>query len=398
LSVINPSQHTILLVDDDTHDSTLIQSYLESAGFEVSHLHGVADIWPHLQSTQPDLVVMLISVPEAPALDICRTIKESDTLSFLPLILVAPPDHPTDRLDGMRSGADEYLVQPVDEQTFLMKVRRLLSIKQRFDKLIHANRQLNFDLAERNAQLESALQTAHELDVVKTAIVRNVSHELRTPVLQVKSAIALLNEDTTEGDPNRSLLDMAIQAIGRLESTVASITQLAESQNLKLEPVALNESVDLAIRNLERSWKSQQDYQRIKKLYGKSLPLVYADKRGIAQVLYHLLDNALKFSPDGGPVEIFIEERGSSSIWLSVKDYGIGISEEELAHIFESFYQVDSSSTRQFSGVGVGLTIAQLMMKQMNSRIEVASSLGEGSTFSFTLPRIDLDEHAGLIP
>jgi len=181
---------------------------------------------------------------------------------------------------------------------------------------------------------------------------------------------------------------MAVEAIGRLESTVANITQLVESQNLKLEPVVIGESVVLATRNLGRIWK-QHDTRRMRQLYPPETPVVLADKRGAAQVLQQLLDNALKFSPDGTPVDILIESRPEGQVWIAVRDYGIGIAPDQLERIFEPFYQVDSSSTRRFGGIGLGLAIAQLLASQMNTRIEVESTLGRGSTFSFTLPRLD---------
>ncbi len=387
-------RQTILVVDDDNADSADLCLMLHQAGYDVFTGKATASIDDLIADSQPQLVVLALRVPQDASLALCARVKQAEQPAFLPIVVVTAEDGALARLAGMESGVDAYLVRPIREDEFLVQVRTLLNIKQRFDTLSGANRQLTKDLEERNKQLEGALKTARELDVIKTAIVRNVSHELRTPLLQVKSAIALLDEEARAGLPTGApfllkLLSMAIQATGRLESTVANITQLAESQNLHLEAVVLNESVDLAIRNLERSWKSQDDCARIEKHYEGAIPLVRGDKRGIAQVLQHLLDNALKFSPQGGPVEIIVRPLEDGSVWVAVRDHGIGIAKRELKHIFEAFYQVDASTTRRFSGVGVGLTLAKLILDQMGSQLHVESTLGKGSTFSFTLPGYD---------
>ncbi len=399
LIAVDPMRQTILVVDDNHTNSADLCLVLHQAGYDVSTGNCTASIDELLALSQPQLIVLAVQVPEDSCLALCARVKQAEQPAFLPIIVVAAEDGAFARLASTESGVDAYLVRPIQEDEFLVQVRTLLNIRQRFEALSGANRQLTRDLEERNKQLENALKTTRELDVIKTAIVRNVSHELRTPLLQVKSAIALLDEEARAGLPTGApfllrLLSMAIQATGRLESTVANITQLAESQNLRLEAVVLNESVDLAIRNLERNWKSQDDCARIEKHYEGAIPLVRGDKRGIAQVLQHLLDNALKFSPQGGPVEIIIRPLDDGTVWVAVRDHGIGIAKRELKHIFEAFYQVDASTTRRFSGVGVGLTLAKLILDQMGSQLHVESAPGKGSTFSFTLPVYDPNEES----
>ncbi len=380
-----PNQGTILVLDNNKTDAEIISTYLVRANYNVHHKDSGSDIWEIIPRVSPDVIVLATDLPEVDSLAVCQQIKQDETLGFMPVIMIAAGEEDGQRLAGVRSGADEYLVRPVETREFLARIRALVSIRKRFNELLAANRQLTGDLAERNIQLEKALKTAEELDIIKSAIVRNVSHELRTPLLQVKSAIALLDEELEPETLSSKILSMATQAVGRLESTVGSITQLAESQNLKLEPVVLDESVDLAIRNLERSWKSHDDYKRIVKTYDQDIPLAQGDKRGIAQVLQVLLDNALKFSPGGGLIEVIITPLADERVWIGVRDHGIGIPKNKLDRIFESFYQVESSSTRRFSGVGVGLTLASFILDQLGSSIRVDSDPGKGSTFSFVL-------------
>jgi signal transduction histidine kinase len=116
-----------------------------------------------------------------------------------------------------------------------------------------------------------------------------------------------------------------------------------------------------------------------------NVPLVLGDRGGLAQVLQQLIDNALKFSPDGGPVEV-IGERCDGTVRVAVRDTGIGIPQDQIGRIFQAFYQIDSSTTRSFGGTGVGLAIAKLILDKMGTTIKVESKPGVGSTFSFMLP------------
>ena len=114
-------------------------------------------------------------------------------------------------------------------------------------------------------------------------------------------------------------------------------------------------------------------------------PPVYSDRSGVSQVLQHLLDNALKFSPGGQPVEVDAVHR-EDGVWISIRDYGVGIPESELSDIFRAFYQVNSSTTRQFGGVGIGLAIVKLILTGLNAPYTVESKLESGTTFRFRLP------------
>lgn len=378
-------QHTILFVEGNRRNTRKFRAALQDAGYRVLVDAGDTALENTIATEQPDLVIL----SGDQTLERCQRIKAVNPTLFVPVIVLLNRSDSSRRLDYVQCGTDGVLVRPVESVELLAVSQSLLNIKSQFNTLHFRNHELAHDLADRNQQLEIALRSLQNLDLMKTTLVRNVSHELRTPLLQVKSSIALLREDIPPGSSNANLIEMAVQAIGRLESIVANITQLAESQNQKLEPVVLNDSIDLAIRNLQRLWKPH-DTCRIMKLYSTQIPPVIADKRGVAQIVQHLLDNGLKFSPEGGPVEILIEPQPDDTVWIAVRDYGIGISDDKGEHIFDAFYQADPSSTRSFSGVGVGLSLAQLIVQGMHSQIEVTSTPGQGSTFAFRLPQAHL--------
>ncbi len=248
---------------------------------------------------------------------------------------------------------------------------------------LHHQLQAHFQHRQKLADLE---KNSDEIALLKNAIVQNVSHELKTPLLQVKSAVALIAEDAKDN----SLSQMAVTATTRLEMIIKNITLLAGSMNGDMSPVLVSESVDLALRNLRRSWLHKDDTDRVERHIMDGLPPVHANKQGLSIVMQQLIDNALKFSKGGGqPVEVYARQT-EDGIYIAVKDYGIGIAEDKLKQIFDTFYQIDSSSTRKYGGTGVGLAIVRLILEKHNVAIHVESALGEGSTFSFTLKQAQL--------
>ncbi len=245
----------------------------------------------------------------------------------------------------------------------------------------YLHHQLQTHLRHRQ-QLADLEKNSDEIELLKNAIVQNVSHELKTPLLQVKSAVALIAEDAKDN----SLSQMAVTATTRLETIVKNITLLAGSMNGgDISPVIVSESVDLALRNLRRSWLHKNDIDRVEIHITDDLLPVHADKQGFSIIMQQLIDNALKFSKSSGrPVEVHAYQT-DNGIYIAVKDYGIGIAEDKLKQIFDTFYQIDSSSTRKYGGTGVGLAIVRLILEKHNVAIKVDSTLGEGSTFYFTL-------------
>ncbi len=391
LTVLTTVQHeTILVVDENVISLQRVPEALRQANYDVHVTYRTADIWRFSAKLEPDLVVLITQRPDTDWLILCRHIKRDETLGFTPLLVITP-----DREAGMISEADAYLVPPFENRELLATVHTLLRVKSQFDKLLSTNLELNGDLTKKNHHLERALHEAQTLEVIKNAIIQNVDHELRTPVLQVKSAISLLNEtvlkelDAGVDQPSTeaSILEMATKAIGRIHNAVENITQLSKSENISIEPMILRESIDMGIRQVNRSWTAQKLVPaRIEKRFDDDLPFVLGDKRGVSQVVALLLDNALKFSPGGTPVDILVRVRNDRHIWVGIRDYGIGIAPEEITRIFELFYQIDSSTSRRFDGMGIGLALAKIILDKMNGTMQVESELGAGSTFWFALP------------
>jgi len=155
--------------------------------------------------------------------------------------------------------------------------------------------------------------------------------------------------------------------------------------NLFLEAVQVQDAAELALDVLKATNELKSTNVGI--VCESDIPRVQADKKALSRILRHLLGNAVKFSPQGGSVEV----RGrlnpeTGKVRVEVQDHGIGIAQDQLESIFESFYQADGSTTRRYSGTGIGLALVRQLLEKHDSSIEVESEVGVGSTFSFELP------------
>ncbi|MDX2075138.1 MAG: HAMP domain-containing sensor histidine kinase [bacterium] len=256
-------------------------------------------------------------------------------------------------------------------------------------RLIERNLELEDEVNALKLQLQKQQRFNNENEILKDAIVRNVSHELKTPLLHLKSAIWML-DDTETNDKQSELVRYAKQATTRLEILVKNISLLSASSQVSRGHVIVRDAVEYAKRNLGRIWEFQKDIGRILFVPEGNIPPVFADKQGISIVLQLLLDNALKFSEK----EVFIRvATHDKHVRITVEDCGIGIPKDKIDKIFDSFYQIDFSSTRQYGGMGIGLAIVRLILDRHDVQIFVESEENKGSKFWFDLPIASITEN-----
>lgn len=262
----------------------------------------------------------------------------------------------------------------------------MLQLQKQISALKIQNTRQTQEIDALKFKLKSHERERTEVELLKNAIVRNVSHELKTPLLQVKSAVALLAEDVQ----NDELINYAMGATGRLETLVRNITMLGGSLEINIGPVIVRDALESVKRTLRRIWEHRNDTERLVVYVEDDLPPVLADKQGLSTVCQLLIDNALKFSKDKVEIRVTRDE-DPAKLRFEVRDKGIGIAPDKIERIFDTFYQIDPSSTRKYGGTGVGLAIVKLILDYHQTDIEVTSQIDKGSTFAFTLLIVDMN-------
>lgn len=239
----------------------------------------------------------------------------------------------------------------------------------------------------------------------QSEFISTASHEMRTPVASIEGYLGLaLNPQTATIDARaKQYLEAAHQAsqhLGRLFKDLLDITKLDDGRaKMRLVPVeivtvvkemAATHGKEMAAKNLKYSFGTTATVKRDRQIE----QLVYAavDLDFLREILDNLIENAIKYTPEGG--EIWVNARGDGDkVVINVTDTGIGVSPEDAGHIFQKFYRVDNSQTRQIGGTGLGLHLVKQRVEAMDGRVWVESAFGEGSTFFVSLPRISDSEY-----
>jgi signal transduction histidine kinase len=356
-----------------------LSGHMAKTGYQVVAVERDGGYYKAVRAKKPDAVV---AMHDADCLQVFERLEQDTSRRPRPLRVLIIEDSWNEALN-----IPVDLVLPASPQGLNYSLQAALRARANSLALYERNAALEAEVERQRVLLHEQQVAADEVTLLKNAIVRNVSHELKTPLLHVKSAVAMMAEDNA----NNTLSQYATEATARLEAVVKNIAQLASSLDLQIGPVLVREVVDQAVRNLRRSWQIKEAVSRVHVEIADDLPPVLGDKQGLSTVIQLLLDNALKFSEK--PVEI-VAVRVGEEAQVTVRDYGIGIAQDEMTKIFDSFYQVDSSSTRRYGGTGVGLAIVRLILDRHKVHIDVKSEEGEGSTFTFKLKFADLHADA----
>lgn len=256
--------------------------------------------------------------------------------------------------------------------------------------LTEKNQQLERRVQERTRELEQALTRLTELNQLKSNFLANISHELRTPLTHLKGYLDLLRSGDLGvlSSEQYMALDTIHRSSDRLERLIEDLILFATSERDQM--VVARDPLDLSelCADVVGQMNGKAADQKVNLVFHVSprIDPVYADREKIGWVIHQFIDNAVKFTPSGGQIEVELIPNGEY-VTVRVSDTGIGIPSNRLPEIFEPFHQLDSSSTRKYGGTGLGLSLAQKIVEAHDSTIQVSSELGKGSQFSFKLKK-----------
>jgi len=248
---------------------------------------------------------------------------------------------------------------------------------------------LRYELDRNKQMLEESNQKLKELDQIKSRFFANISHELRTPLTLLLAPLeALLHQKGRVTDPETRTLLGTMHSNGmRLLKLINDLLDLVRLESGRLE--VKYESLEVAdfVKGLASAARQVADDKRIKleTVVDPALGTVLADRDKLEKILLNLMFNALKFTPAGGRVELRAQKQDEALV-LTVTDTGMGISEKNLPHIFDRFWQADGSARRKYQGVGIGLALVKELTEIQGGKVNVESEEGKGTIFTVRLP------------
>lgn len=264
-------------------------------------------------------------------------------------------------------------------------------VKQKNSMIALLSEQNKSILKARN-ELGLAKDKAEESDRLKSSFLANMSHEIRTPLNAIMGFSSLLFDSDIDSSDRKQFANIIHSNSTRLLSLMDEIFDIAQIESglaqMQQEPCHVNELLTSLVTffNLEKSLTGKEDIQiKLRKPNKDAGFTIYTDPKKLRQTLFNLVENALKYTNEGS-IEIGYEFKNNDMVEFYVRDSGIGFPQEKLDILFQRFRQADDSSTRQFGGIGLGLTLSQKFVELIGGEMRAESKPGIGSVFYIALP------------
>ena len=273
------------------------------------------------------------------------------------------------------------VTEPLDRIDFTRPDER--DVEEEIKPLV---RRLNDQNRQIRSQMEALAREHESQDRMRREFTANVSHELKTPLTSISGFAELMRDGLVRPEDVPRFGGKIYDEAQRLISLVGDIIRLSRLEDnavpLKPEPVSLRQTAERVRQQLEQAARKQE----IRILVEGSEGWITSSGQVTEEILYNLCDNAVKYNRPGGTVRICVAEE-DGSVCVTVADTGIGIPREELPRIFERFYRVDKSHSREMGGTGLGLSIVKHGAASLGADIRVDSTVGRGTSISVTFPK-----------
>ncbi|MBQ7841400.1 MAG: ATP-binding protein [Lachnospiraceae bacterium] len=227
-------------------------------------------------------------------------------------------------------------------------------------------------------------ESLEEQENLRKRLTSDVAHELRTPLANVSSYLEAIIEGVWEPTPKR--LKCCYDELERISKLVSDLERLKQVENENLKLYKTDEDLLKLVSSVVSNFAKQMEDRKLQCSVSGEHTVISVDAGRMQQVITNLVSNAVKYSDENGTIRITVENRENAAI-IGIEDEGIGIDKEDLKLIFERFYRADKSRSRQTGGAGIGLTIANAIVKAHGGKISAESEVGHGSSFVVTLPK-----------
>ena len=402
-------ERRILYVEDDPVARLLVQRVLKTEGYEVLEAEDGLSGIESARRLRPDLILMDINMPDMDGYAVTTRLKSLEETRDIPVIALTANVMLGDRELSLAAGCDGYIAKPIDIDAlpgqiaaFLEGKRERVADREKVERLEEHTRRLVDRLEQTITELRDANSKLRRMEKAKSDFIVLAGHELRTPLTLIYGYSHLLLSSSMRAriSPEvQPMLEKVSSAAERLSSVVDDIINVAliaaDQLELTFEQLDLGYLARSVVEQFRQA--SQERGQQLETGSLDDLPRILGDAKYLKRAIGNVVSNAIKFTPDGGLIEVWCENAGE---WLDlvVRDTGIGIDRDEQAHIFDKFYVLENTDFHSTSetnykggGLGLGLSVTRGIIAAHGGRVFVHSKGCDeralpGSTFHLMLP------------
>ncbi len=365
----------ILIVDDRPENLISLQKVLQAHNFEVDTASSGEDALKKVLKNNYVLIILDVQMPDMDGFEVAEAISGFSKAKDTAIIFLSAVNTELKFITkGYLSGGLDYITKPVDIHVLLLKIKT-------FYRIYEQSRKLN----EVQEKLLEEIEFRKQAENKKDEFISIASHELKTPLTSVKGYIQLLKRSLNKDDKTmaENHLAKASVQLEKLNELIVDLLDISKIESGKMKFNMQYFCADNMVNNAIEMLQQSNPGFTINKL-GKTDENIYGDEMRLEQVVINFLTNAIKYAPGTNQVNVTINIK-DGKLYLAVKDFGIGISAEQQARIFDKFYRVEEHSNR-FNGLGIGLYICSEIINRHNGTIGVNSVPDEGSEFYFIIP------------
>jgi two-component system, sensor histidine kinase and response regulator len=349
---------TILIIDDEPALRLGLAAKIKRQGYEVVTAIDGMDGLHKAKESQPDLILSDVMMPPPNGFELRRLMSQDPQLSSIPFIFLTARTGVDDRVNGIRDGADDYITKPFETEELLARIEAVLRRVKR----------------EQARGREEMRQSARQdMEKLKQEILQNFHHEIRTPLTNIVMPLELVVNNRFESPEEQiQFIRMALSSADRLESLVTDFTLMTNIDQGNLN--GIRQWIDIKSHILVPAQKRLARYQERGLKFEteiKGQGEITAPRREFTHALIHLLDNAFKFTPVGGRVNLTIEIGANGGAVFTVQNEGGSLPLELREKVFERYYQVSRGDNREHDGLGVGLFIAREIFRSFGGDVTI---------------------------